>query len=264
MNRHAPPYAFATKPDTWQGVDFKDIIEAMEEEGDFSQSDLEHLINNGLEEHHEDAIEDVVDLDELFEAVGTWSKNREQNPAHHDDHLNAFLIAWNQKQNITSYYLDFSQVVATNGASKDEMVNWLRHHIKALEFENAMPSSIAACRRPFLSGGCYEFALALAEEFPDSQFVGIGSPDFPEHVGIRIGDYFVDVRGVLNEEDFRAHLKGDINILTQDQVALHCGLAGVEPPYIGNDDVNVARAGLENIIPEIEADLEITGANMAP
>lgn len=109
---------------------------------------------------------------------------------------------------------------------------------------------IEAWRRPYLTGKCFDFALALSEMVPDAVFVAVGDPAYPDHVGIRLPDgRYADVRGVLDETTFRAHHEGAIEIVDRDAIALHCGLAGMEPPFRGNRDIAMARDAVRMTFP---------------
>jgi hypothetical protein len=111
--------------------------------------------------------------------------------------------------------------------------------------------------REYLTGRCYDFALALAEKVPEPVFVAIGNPRYPDHVGLRIGDRYADVRGLLSEGDFVAHHTGPVTVVGREDVALHCGLGGFKPPYRGNKDIAWARVAVKRAFPHgIETPLE--------
>ncbi|MFC4236367.1 hypothetical protein ACFOY8_14275 [Thalassospira xianhensis] len=98
-------------------------------------------------------------------------------------------------------------------------------------------------QRRWLTGGCFDMALAMAEHFPDASFVAIGSSDFPTHVGLK-GDFgFFDIRGALEtESDFCSGFDSDvIYVVDRAVVELHAGCAGLKPPYRGVVEINDAR-----------------------
>src|SRR3546814_15501713 len=96
-----------------------------------------------------------------------------------------------------------------------------------------MPS-IEHWNMPWLKGHCFDFALALAEITPDFEFVAIGDTNFPDHVALRSGEHFVDIRGILDDASFLAHPTGMslVQIRRQD-VEFNFGLSGLSPPYRG-------------------------------
>lgn len=111
---------------------------------------------------------------------------------------------------------------------------------------------IAPWKKTFLTGRCYDFALALAEQLDDPIFVAIGDERFPSHVGLKVaGGYFADIRGILDEDLFLAHFRGSpISQISRDTVELHCGVAGMKPPYKGNKDIQDARRAVRQAYPD--------------
>lgn len=114
---------------------------------------------------------------------------------------------------------------------------------------------------PYLSGRCYDFALALGLDFVDPEFVALGgntAQDQAVHVGIRYGDMYLDVRGVLSETDFFAHHGGPAIAVDRSVIEFWCGLGGVEPPYEGSDDIAEARTAVKRAFPQgIEYELDL-------
>src|SRR3546814_14658592 len=93
-----------------------------------------------------------------------------------------------------------------------------------------MPS-IEPWKMPWLKGHCFDFALALAEITPDFEFVAIGDTNFPDHVALRSGEHFVDIRGLLDEASFLAHHTGLSIVPTSRQDAdFHWGPFGLSTP----------------------------------
>lgn len=91
---------------------------------------------------------------------------------------------------------------------------------------------------PFLTGRCFDFALALHERMPQFEFVALGDPKFPDHIALRLADRFFDVRGELAFSELVRGLRdgdrltlADVHVVERDDVTFHCGLSGVEVPY---------------------------------
>lgn len=57
--------------------------------------------------------------------------------------------------------------------------------------QRAMPLTI----RKWLTGRCFEFALALLERFPDAELVSVGPEKWPDHVGVSLDGIYYDARG---------------------------------------------------------------------
>lgn len=120
---------------------------------------------------------------------------------------------------------------------------------------------------PFLQGRCYDYALALAEKVTNPVFVAIGSEALPDHVGLRLGELYVDVRGVLDMKHFLHMRPGPapelqpgaedaIVVVDRSVVELHCGLAGMAPPYRGSRDMAEARRAVRRAMTEGYLDAE--------
>jgi 8-oxo-dGTP pyrophosphatase MutT (NUDIX family) len=96
-----------------------------------------------------------------------------------------------------------------------------------------MCRSIEQWRRPWLTGKCHEFALALSTQMPDAQFVAIGNAML-DHVGLRSGNTYYDVRGAMTKQQF-AELFGSnensVHDVTREQV-----MKDAYPSYIGHED----------------------------
>jgi hypothetical protein len=104
--------------------------------------------------------------------------------------------------------------------------------------------------KAFLAGCSFDFALALAERVPAPVFVAVGNPGFPEHVGLRIGDCYADVRGLVTCQEFVAHCtRKVIAEISRQDVEFHCGLGGMVPPYRGIKDIAAARRAVRKAFP---------------
>lgn len=119
-------------------------------------------------------------------------------------------------------------------------------------------------KKAYLTGRCFDFALALAELVDEPHFVAIGSAEYPEHVALRVGpELYADVRGVLGRKEFLDHFddfEGAIVEIERGDVEFHCGLAGYPPPYDGNEDVAAARDAVKRVFPDGLTMAEPTGA----
>ncbi len=104
--------------------------------------------------------------------------------------------------------------------------------------------------RPWLTGKCFDFALALAEQVPTPYFIGIGEAEFPDHVGLQLeAGAYADVRGVQDRSAFLAHHAGPLVALTREVVALHCGVSNLLPPYHESADIAQARLAVQRAYP---------------
>src|SRR3546814_8648104 len=79
----------------------------------------------------------------------------------------------------------------------------------------------------------------------------IGDTNFPDHVALRSGEHFVDIRGILDEASFLAHHTGmSIVPISRQDVEFHCGLSGMSPPYRGVRQIAEARKAVRRTFPE--------------
>ena len=108
--------------------------------------------------------------------------------------------------------------------------------------------------RPWLTGRCFDFALALSERMPNAEFIAIGSAKYPDHVALRWNGRYYDARGEMDEPTFLTlHRQGheydaeDIVPISRDEVELHAGVAGFPPPYKGNRDIAEARRAVREV-----------------
>jgi len=108
---------------------------------------------------------------------------------------------------------------------------------------------------PYLTGRCFDWALALADLVENPVFVAVGIPDRPDHVGLLVDGMYADVRGLLGKRDFLTlNAEGtppenwediEITVIDRSVVELHAGVAGIEPPYEGCEDIEEARDAVE-------------------
>ena len=103
----------------------------------------------------------------------------------------------------------------------------------------------------YVKGECYDFALAALERFPQGELVCVGpAGKDAEHVGVKVGDSYLDARGHNDAESFAApfgYNASDIAPIGRAEVELCCGLAGVPPPYRGNRDIANARKAVAQV-----------------
>lgn len=115
----------------------------------------------------------------------------------------------------------------------------------------------------YMRGQCFDFALALLEKLPDAELVGIGGM---EHVALRRGDFYYDVRGALTEADFRRGVRGGegpIDPVTREDVAFQAGLAGQNPPY-KSPEMTAARKVVRQYVQDLGITRHKTQAAAAP
>jgi len=108
---------------------------------------------------------------------------------------------------------------------------------------------------PYLTGRCFDWALALADLIENPTFVAVGDPQRPDHVGLLVDGMYADVRGLLDKKGFLTlNPSGippenwhdiDIEVVDRSVVEFHAGVAGIEPPYDGCEDIDEARESVE-------------------
>lgn len=123
-------------------------------------------------------------------------------------------------------------------------------HMREIISEAGLPPHL----RPWLTGRCFDFALALAQRMPDAEFVAIGAEKYPDHVALRRNGKYYDARGEMDQTQFlRSYRSGeeftpeDIIPISRDVVELNAGCAGMTPPYRGNRDIAEARRAVREI-----------------
>ncbi len=120
---HAPPYVFATSPLRWRGVDAADIRERIAELEPDEDYDVDHLLESEMDQHHEDAYDQIVDASELQDIAESWRKTPTSRRRFAT--LEKKVAAWNAKQSIVSYFQDSGLIMpAFPGKSKEDAVAW--------------------------------------------------------------------------------------------------------------------------------------------
>src|SRR5271170_6477459 len=107
------------------------------------------------------------------------------------------------------------------------MVKWLKAQGKTSAFQSWM--------KPWLTGGCWQFAIALSHRMPDASFVGLAyESGVIHHVGLEKGDTYYDVRGAMDEAEFNYGTdQGDTIVpMTYEQVLTE----GEFGSWIGHED----------------------------
>jgi hypothetical protein len=126
IEANAPPFVFATKADPWGGIS-ADTIREWADDGD-GAPDASDLASSSLEEHYEDAYDDVVDLDGLHAIIGAWYARRRDPKA--DKRLEAKVAEWNKRQHICSYYPDRGTILpAFKGKTQDDAIAWCKANV---------------------------------------------------------------------------------------------------------------------------------------
>ncbi len=108
--------------------------------------------------------------------------------------------------------------------------------------------------RAWVTGRCFDFAVAFSERMPKAEFVGVGTKRHLDHVALRQDGKYYDARGEMDENEFLTLTRADnpfavedIIPISRDTVELHCGCAGMTPPYRGNQDIAEARRAVSAI-----------------
>jgi hypothetical protein len=134
QRKSAPPFAFGTTDMPWDGVSAGRVREDFGNDGDVRP---DWLIESGLEEHFEDAIDCVVAQDELERFIREWSSHAGTGDDV-DKALEPFLGTWNARQVIVSYFQDQAVIVpAFRDATHAEAIIWCERNVAAMRAELA-------------------------------------------------------------------------------------------------------------------------------
>lgn len=135
VRQEAPPWVFGTIKDNWSGVDAKDIRECAEDGG--HAYNIENIVDDSLSDHHEDAGDDVVDMDDLCGIVSKWWPHAGTGSAE-DLALEAAVAKWNSRQRVASYFPDARVILPTRmGLTQADAVSWCKRRLGALQGELA-------------------------------------------------------------------------------------------------------------------------------
>lgn len=122
------PYAYATAENPWPGISLARIREAAEDE---DGPDIEGMIESDMEDHHEDASEQVVAVEDMTAAVKTWMAQGGL-VGGDDASLADAIKAWNARQTITSFNPDLSVALPVFAdATRDEALAFAKGRVVA-------------------------------------------------------------------------------------------------------------------------------------
>ncbi|MGY3582320.1 hypothetical protein ACVIGB_000756 [Bradyrhizobium sp. USDA 4341] len=125
---NAPPFVFATKPEPWGGLSAAEIRDWANDSD--RAPDASELASSSLEEHYEDAYDDIVDIDQLCAIVDAWYPHADKGDEI-DRGLEAKVAEWNKRQHICSYYPDHGTILpAFDGKTKDDAIAWCRANVE--------------------------------------------------------------------------------------------------------------------------------------
>lgn len=125
--REKPPMVFLTTLVPFAGVDPATIREAFEDEG---MVDLPNILTSACDDHHEDAIEQLVDESQLHEIVRLWLPHAGKGTAE-DLALDTEVAAWNARQTLESFEPDFSRCTGTSqDVDADQIVRWCERNVE--------------------------------------------------------------------------------------------------------------------------------------
>ena len=166
-----PLHVFATLPQRWDGLDpaflrseVADAVAGAEEAeaerladlaaGKPARSapilpdafDVEEHIYSDLQDHYEDAQNDVVDLEGLHDIVSEWRPHAGKGTPE-DLALEARLAEWNERQTIVSYHPDMTRILSIHGDDHAAIVARCERDVRAREADVEAASSWEA-RQP--------------------------------------------------------------------------------------------------------------------
>lgn len=122
-----PPMVFLTNPVHFAGVDASTIREAYEDEG---KVDLPDILTSACDDHHEDAIEEIVDEGALHALVAAWISNAGKGTPE-DLALEAGIAEWNGRQTMVSYEADPTRCTGTSpDVDAAEIARWCDRHVE--------------------------------------------------------------------------------------------------------------------------------------
>lgn len=118
---------------------------------------FEHYLLDVLEHHYEDAADNVVDWDALGDVVRQWSR-REDHTVEERTRFDEDVAAWNAKQTVTTYNVDYGVVVPVRqGWDKQDIIAHHRARILSVEADIE-----AIGKTPFPSPSYSEIARTTA------------------------------------------------------------------------------------------------------
>lgn len=124
--REKPPIVFLTTLVPFAGVDAATIREAFEDEG---RVDLPDILSSACDDHHEDAVEQLVDECQLHEIVRSWLPHAGKG-TREDIALETGVAAWNARQTLESFEPDFGRCTGTShDVDADEIARWCERNV---------------------------------------------------------------------------------------------------------------------------------------
>ncbi|MDE4914222.1 hypothetical protein PQI07_26485 [Methylobacterium sp. 092160098-2] len=122
-----PPLVFLTTPVHFAGLDAAALRDAFEDDG---AVDLPTLLASACEDHHEDAFEQLVDEDGLFDLVAAWLPHAGKGTAE-DLALEPAIATWNGRQTLVSYMLDEARYTGTStDVDAAAIARWCARHVE--------------------------------------------------------------------------------------------------------------------------------------
>ena len=122
-----PPMVFLTIPVPFAGVDAATIREAFDDEG---KVDLSDILGSACDDHHEDAIEEIVDEGALHALVAAWIPHAGKGTAE-DLALEACIADWNGRQTMESFEADPTRCTGTSpDVDAAEIARWCDRHVE--------------------------------------------------------------------------------------------------------------------------------------
>lgn len=135
---NARPFAFSTKPVTWDGVSQDDLTSILEDEPDLIEGRFIERVWTGLEtdlddNHYEDAHEAIRRSDDLTMALKAWFAARRLSTSDAEKAF-AAVQAWNNAQQITSHFPDMKTVVGLfDDVDHQEARDWVDRYVRRVE-----------------------------------------------------------------------------------------------------------------------------------
>jgi hypothetical protein len=146
LEKVACPFAFGTTAKHWTPIRIEDFIEEfgeavaneIDEEEDAETNDrgpppdfgaiavsvMESMIEHEVDQHHEDARDEIVDEMLVLKQVEAWAR-REDRMAAGREVLEYQLSEWNHRQTVTSYYPDESVIIPFKmETTKEDCIRW--------------------------------------------------------------------------------------------------------------------------------------------
>lgn len=136
QRRNLQPFAFGTTEVAWPGISAKDIRERQSEREDGDADcvvNVDDMVETSLSDAHDGAVDSVVALGELQQAVEAWAPHAGTGDAV-DLGLEDVVTTWNNRQRILTYFPDYTVVTPLfAGVTLAECRRWCAGDIARLE-----------------------------------------------------------------------------------------------------------------------------------